>query len=709
MKSNKIQKSKISVLPKQEILKVLIFIILILIIISGVMAFQSDSSTYSSRSKFDFGGAVTNASSTNFIQRFIFGSQPVSQYTDSIYSGRFGILDERSSVAINLTSPLINAEIVRGGNIISNEDTESLVSDFIKIFAKVYVNDTIAGVPNATVYFYFNDTLIGNNATNSTGDAVMSYDKTTYSAGIYNLSVNYSHDDYELVINNFLSNFSLIVFNIPNTQGNRGVATQYVWNQTAIFYFNITKTNSSGTFFYDPQNITANATDSTDKHYPAAAYVSGYKLKKNAQGQYETRVFLNQTLMSTYTAVIKWKIYISDDNYSTYLASARHSDIDVVAGPICGNSLIEIGEGCDDGNLVSGDGCSTLCATEGGGGGGGGGGGVDECINGCSPSGAEQKTCVTLATLKTTTCGNYDADSCLEWGGENYTDCGTGFSCENAQCVLTNCNNYWQCGNWGECFFGNSKDYLKISNPFLDESSLKSEMTELVLNKTIVEEDLIQNSLIDDVGNFLGMTGGVVDNSCSSSENVGDKKCDSVKNYKYQECKSKIRKGKASFYWGIGSCPRGLICEGEGKCSCSDVNSCETLGEKICSSSNKYKTCEKDKNSCLKLSSEKWVPRGMVCENGEAVCSLTNSCEILGEKICSSSNKYKICETDKNNCLKLGSDKRCARGQVCDADSGLCLLKHCVDGFKNFDEEEIDCGGSCLKCVVEIPTNQTNQ
>ena len=46
--------------------------------------------------------------------------------------------------------------------------------------------------------------------------------------------------------------------------------------------------------------------------------------------------------------------------------------------PVCGNSVVESGEGCDDGNAISGDGCSSTCQTEetGGGGGGGGGGGT---------------------------------------------------------------------------------------------------------------------------------------------------------------------------------------------------------------------------------------------------------------------------------------------------------------------------------------------
>jgi len=33
-------------------------------------------------------------------------------------------------------------------------------------------------------------------------------------------------------------------------------------------------------------------------------------------------------------------------------------------GPICGNGIIEAGEECDDGNTVSGDGCSSTCTTE---------------------------------------------------------------------------------------------------------------------------------------------------------------------------------------------------------------------------------------------------------------------------------------------------------------------------------------------------------
>jgi len=33
-------------------------------------------------------------------------------------------------------------------------------------------------------------------------------------------------------------------------------------------------------------------------------------------------------------------------------------------GPVCGNGILEIGETCDDGNLISGDGCSNICVLE---------------------------------------------------------------------------------------------------------------------------------------------------------------------------------------------------------------------------------------------------------------------------------------------------------------------------------------------------------
>ncbi len=39
-------------------------------------------------------------------------------------------------------------------------------------------------------------------------------------------------------------------------------------------------------------------------------------------------------------------------------------DYTVAGTPVCGNSVVELGEGCDDGNAVAADGCSDLCVVE---------------------------------------------------------------------------------------------------------------------------------------------------------------------------------------------------------------------------------------------------------------------------------------------------------------------------------------------------------
>ena len=354
-----------------------------------------------------------------------------------------------SPVSINLTSPLNNAEIVRGGTT-SNEDDLLLVDNYMNITAKVYDEDTPSGMDGATCYFYFNVTYLGENYTDSNGDCVLSFDKSSYNPSNYNLSVNYTYliNDISRVKNESVVNISLVRYLIPNVQGNKGTVNQYVWNQTAILYFNITKTNATATVFYDPVNITANATDSSGKPYPEEVYLSGYRVYKNAVGQYQTNILLNQTLLKAdgYTSDLRWAIYISDDNWSNHIGSARHLDVGVTDGPICGNNIIELPETCDDGNTVAGDGCSSTCSTEGGGGDGGGG---DICTNKCSPSGSTEVSCVDDSRLGTRICQG-ELDGCLGWSGLSYTLCGEGKKCINAECVVS-CEENWQCSEWSLC------------------------------------------------------------------------------------------------------------------------------------------------------------------------------------------------------------------------------------------------------------------
>lgn len=43
---------------------------------------------------------------------------------------------------------------------------------------------------------------------------------------------------------------------------------------------------------------------------------------------------------------------------------AKSYDVNCLAAGVCGNGTLEVGEGCDDGNLIPGDGCNEICREE---------------------------------------------------------------------------------------------------------------------------------------------------------------------------------------------------------------------------------------------------------------------------------------------------------------------------------------------------------
>jgi len=77
------------------------------------------------------------------------------------------------------------------------------------------------------------------------------------------------------------------------------------------------------------------------------------------------------------------------------------------------------------------------------GGGGGGGECTDECTNGSINS-----ICKNNTVIATKICGNFDADSCSEWGDITLQTCLGG--CIDGECS-NQCIPDWQCEEWGEC------------------------------------------------------------------------------------------------------------------------------------------------------------------------------------------------------------------------------------------------------------------
>jgi len=649
--------------------KILIFLFFIFIVlnIGNVLAFTGESPSYTVDSKFDFGSANTNASSITYDQRLISGEQPVSQYTSYNYDGRFGILNVLTLSAINITSPLNNVEIIRG-NDATLEDDLGLVSNTVNFLTKVYVNNTNSGIPNINVSFYWNGTLLSTNLTNSSGVAIYSYDKSSESVGIYSVTTNYSDSNYDYSIyNSSTINLSLVVYNIPREPGNKGVRDQYVDGQTAILYFNITKTNVSGTFFYGPKNINISAAESGQfgDHYPDSAYVSGYRVYNTTAGQYESHLVVNKSFDDS----IRWEISISDDDFDNYLASTSHSDVGIVDGPLCGNGINETGEECDDGNLDAGDGCSVLCA-------------IEDAVTPPGPSGdsctdeciidSVDSTCVTDGTLRTRTCGNYDLDSCLEWGNEIYQDCGPDKVCQDAKCIPTNCDNFWECGDWDVCI--NGEQTRTCVNDVCNLSS-KTEVITCVPCQENWKCDWTTCSSEDE----LSYPYNCVDlNECGTN-------LDKPQNHMSCEEWSQI-------FEEDDGCSRNWECGEWGECETKyDIKN--VLNEDIFAKGTSSRGCV-DLNGCQEnLIEEKSCELRIPIYAKEVQWCLEDYIEVYEiktDKLVSRVREKEVVSFTDLNSVDISF--------IMTEFTGYC--DYCFDGFKDHDETGVDCGGpSCPECV----------
>ena len=117
----------------------------------------------------------------------------------------------------------------------------------------------------------------------------------------------------------------------------------------------------------------------------------------------------------TGTVLVDGVCVVADDSGSGDADTDTDADTDADAdtdsgGAVCGNSIVEQGEQCDDGNTATGDGCGATCQTE--------GGGSTDCGNGTVDAG---ETCDDGNTTPGDGC-----DSFCQTEGGGSTNCGNG-------------------------------------------------------------------------------------------------------------------------------------------------------------------------------------------------------------------------------------------------------------------------------------------
>ncbi|MBI2630571.1 hypothetical protein HYW76_05725 [Candidatus Pacearchaeota archaeon] len=236
----------------------------------------------------------------------------------------------------------------------------------------------------------------------------------TYSAGYYNFTYNTSGN---------VNYSSAIVSSILNISQTSGLAYIYINFSRANFTAN--NDSSSGKL-----NITLNATLQAGIGN-IELWVNGSLYNNGSSPQ------LNITNLTIGFYNVS-SIYRGNINYTS---STETFWINVSIAPYCGDSVCSADETC---STCSAD-CGSCSSPPGGG--GGGGGCIDDCKLGnstidCSPN--------VTNSLRFKTCGNFDADSCLDWGNYTYIECSGDESCYSGKCISGNCTENWAC-SWTEC------------------------------------------------------------------------------------------------------------------------------------------------------------------------------------------------------------------------------------------------------------------
>ncbi|MEM3113107.1 MAG: hypothetical protein QXI33_01635 [Candidatus Pacearchaeota archaeon] len=696
---------------------ILMFLVFMLVVfIPFVISFQGFSSNYTMESRPD-SFSQTNSSSTTFIQRFVGGIGVVGRYISDTLSGRFGILEDIKNLAITITSHTDNQEIVRGNDSVAEEDTKGYIPNSLNFTAQVHENGTSAGFSLATCYFYDNGIFIGSSLTNTSGHCTMNFSKLGYNPDIRNVTVNFSIlTSDKIVINEATINISIVKFIADLEQINKRSNGKYYSGDKAILTINITKTNVSGTFDYDPMNISANATSAALVLYPdGELYYPGRNISRISTGRYQGNVTLNYSFANA----LRWDVLVSDDNFINFLATSIHSDVDVCSadfGAFSGWS--ECSNGLQTRSRTDSSGC------------------IEVEIRGCSEGGGGGGICIPSWS-------NWSNWSSCYLGQETrsrFDGCGS----SETQFRECGCTPNWQCGPWSGCIAPNTQlsynsglnDGFETSNLLLEMSQEQNRIpvkievlsknqidkknSELKIDEKLINANYVfvdnQKNILDNFNKIKNIfsskiTGFATLTSCSVESDIGNKRCHLVKKNIYQECTQTIKRNKLTLNWKNYRCKSGLICVGDGECACTQLNSCEIEGALRCTGAGTFQVCQSDNNGCLKWSSNKRCSRGEICSNGLCVSGKSGESKIceLNDETCINNRIY-TCKTDSKGVNKWVAGERCSIGSTCVdyGNNSECVLDHCFDNIKNFDETDVDCGGSnCLACISLCGNNLT--
>ncbi len=289
---------------------------------------------------------------------------------------------------------------------------------------------------------------------------------------------------------------------------------------------------------------------------------------------------------------------------------------------------------------------------------------VDSCVDECFNAG--DRTCAEPPDNGFVICGDYDADSCLEWG--SLTLCPQGQTCSAGACSsdctedctagqrMCDGNGYRTCGSYD-------------ADPCMDWSG------------------------ITDCASWEVCVGGYCEIACSEECGQGTKQCsgegadegfDVCGNYDADPC----------LEWGNHTpCGAGEKCE-NGFCVEDCTDECPNNGARICDGDG-YRTCRAnvDPDSCLEWSEITACPAGESC-SGDGVCSefCVNPCP-EGESECFGAGwRECVAHASIADCWVWSAVTPCGDFEICNPDTVECVLS-CSD----------ECpGGGTRTCTADL-------
>ena len=423
----------------------------------------------------------------------------------------------------------------------------------------------------------------------------------------------------------------------------------------------------------------------------------------------------------------------------------------------CGDGIVNVVESCDGTNLngltcsdfgydTGSLSCDSSCDIDSSGcsntGGGNGGGGGETCTDECS-SGSSETNCLDSDTTQTRTCGDYDDDDCLEWSSWSSTDCGVNQECENGVCVeLPECTSDDDCGDGEACI---NETCVVVDECFVDsdcDDSLSCSVDTCENGVCVYDNSTCECFVDSDCDDSLSCSVDTCVNNvcqydlafCSCS---ADSDCNDGNICTDDTCPS----GNCVFSFNTNSCDDDDACTVNDKCT---LGFCVGI-EKVCGEG---ESCED--GECVKGESPQEIPQDITDLDGED-CNSDFGCgswgKCLGDyviediiqgknikgvqtRLCKDFNKCKSNFIEKRSCkfrvpvivetktwcgeeyleIKNSSNYLLARMSVGQNERSYVNLTlnllggkycpYCYDGVMNYDEEGVDCGGSCLDCLA---------